>query len=260
MRITALACFKGGTGKTTTALNLATYLAAQKRKVLLMDLDSSAGASLALGGKSEDDLPPALQALRQPSNAASFVAPTTWGFDLLAGGRGLMALDEWVRTRTAGETALSEMFEAGDLPHDHVLIDCPGTMSKATTLALVAADDVIIPLDCKSDGALEDLVELWTEIATIKRRLNPNLTVSAILPCRSDRTKLARHIIDELASHEVFGRYLLPAEEGAPLHIRENVAVADAKFDRQPLTTFAPTSHGAADYQALTTAYLRQEA
>ncbi len=256
-RITAVASYKGGTGKTTTALNLATFLAKAGQQVLVVDLDASAGASLALGMVSRGAVPPVFAALQQLEGAISHVQPSTWGFDVLASGSGLAQLPDWARSRVGGEFALAELFEQPAFQrYDAVLFDCPATIGLTTRMALVAAHDVLVPIDCKSDGAAEDLVELWTEIVAVKKRLNPSLSVAGVLPCRADRTKLSNHIVSELQRHEVFGRHLFKDASGSTLKIRENVSIADAKFDREPLERYAPSSHGASDYRALAQSYL----
>lgn len=258
-RVTAVACFKGGTGKTTTALNLATFLADAGQRVLVVDLDSSAGASLAVGALSVDNEPPVLGALREPQQLDDTFLQTSWGFDLMASGPGLLALDEWIRSQPGGEYALAELLaEPGFAAYDVILLDCPGAMGHATTLALVAADDVMIPLDCKSDGSFSDLMQLWSYLGTVKKRMNANIAVSAIVPCRTDRTKLSQHLVRELLKHEVFGGFVLRDVQG-PIAIRENVSVADAKFEREPLSRYAPSSSGANDYGRLTAAYLEQQ-
>ncbi len=81
------------------------------------------------------------------------------------------------------------------------------------------------------------------------------MTAWCILPCRLDRTKLCHHIFSALLQHDVFGRYVLHDEAGS-VRIRDNTSIADAKFDRQPLSAYAPNSYGALDYQRLANSYL----
>lgn len=255
-RITAVASYKGGTGKTTTALNLATFLSNAGQRVLVVDLDASAGASLALGMVSRGAVPPVFAALQQLEGAISHVQPSTWGFDVLASGSGLAQLPDWARSRVGGEFALAELFEQPSFQrYDAVLLDCPATIGLTTRMALVAAHDVLVPIDCKSDGAVHDLVQLFEDVVAVKQRLNPPLAVWCVLPCRLDRTKLCHHIFSALLQHDIFGRYVLHDEAGA-VRIRDNASIADAKFDRQPLSAYAPNSYGALDYQRLTNAYL----
>lgn len=171
-------------------------------------------------------------------------------------GSGMAQLPDWVRSRVGGEYTLAELFGQPALQRsDAVLFDCPAITGLTTRMALVAAHDALVPIDCTSDGAVHDLVQRFEDVVAVKYRPNPPLAIWCVLPCRLDRTNLCHHIFSALLQHDVFGRYVLHDEAGA-VRIRDNASIADAKFDRQPLSAYAPNSYGALDYQRLANAYL----
>ena len=198
---------KGGVGKTTTVVNLATYLALLGDRVLVIDLDPQGNASTALGveHRSEtvsvydviiNDEPMAGVVQKSPEFEGLYCVPATIH---LAGAEielvSLVAREQ--RLRTALELFLAQSEEQ----FHYVFIDCPPSLGLLTINAFVAAQEVLIPIQCEY-YALEGLSQLLSNIQLIERHLNPRLSVSTILLTMYDsRTNLANQVVDDVRAH-----------------------------------------------------------
>lgn len=125
-----------------------------------------------------------------------------------------------------------------------VLLDCPPTLGLLSISALVAAGDVLVPVETQV-MALDGLAALLDTLAKVRATLNPGLGLATILPCRVDRTRLAREVLGALRDR--LGTDVLTTQ------IRQSVRLAEAPNHRQPILTYAPASTGAEDYRALAT-------
>ncbi len=206
-RIITISNQKGGVGKTTTTVNLASALAAKGLQVLVIDLDPQGNASTALGIDHHADIKSIYEVLIDdvPIEKVVQISPERPGLTCvpatihLAGAEielvSLVAREQ--RLRTAIETYLQTTMN----PPDYVLIDCPPSLGLLTVNAFVAAKEVLIPIQCEY-YALEGLSQLTRSIEMIRKHLNPELELSTILLTMYDsRTKLASQVADEVKTH-----------------------------------------------------------
>ena len=206
-RIITISNQKGGVGKTTTTVNLASALAAKGLQVLVIDLDPQGNASTALGIDHHADIKSIYEVLIDdvPIEKVVQISPERPGLTCvpatihLAGAEielvSLVAREQ--RLRTAIETYLQTTMN----PPDYVLIDCPPSLGLLTVNAFVAAKEVLIPIQCEY-YALEGLSQLTRSIEMIRKHLHPELELSTILLTMYDsRTKLASQVADEVKTH-----------------------------------------------------------
>ena len=206
-RIITISNQKGGVGKTTTTVNLASALASKGLQVLVIDLDPQGNASTALGIDHHADIKSIYEVLIDdvPIDKVVQVSPERPGLTCvpatihLAGAEielvSLVAREQ--RLRTAIDTYLQTSMN----PPDYVLIDCPPSLGLLTVNAFVAAKEVLIPIQCEY-YALEGLSQLTRSIEMIRKHLNPELELSTILLTMYDsRTKLASQVADEVKQH-----------------------------------------------------------
>jgi chromosome partitioning protein len=246
-RILALANQKGGVGKTTTAINLGAALAAQGRRVLLVDVDPQASLTDALGIDASA-LPQSIYnvllgevALRDILHIAGSltVAPAT--IDLAAAD--MQLISEVGRERLLTD-ALAPVVES----FDEILIDCPPSLGLLTVNALTAADAVLIPVECHY-MALRGLTQLVQSIEKIQKRANARLRILGVLPTMYDpRTVHEQEVLSELK--ELFPDRIFPP-------IRRSIRFAETALAGKPMLEYDPSHSGAQAYRALAEEVLR---
>jgi chromosome partitioning protein len=200
-RVVAIANQKGGVGKTTTAINLGTALAACKKGILLIDLDPQGNASTGLGVQPSDRNVSTYDVILGDAALADAVIGTQIpGFDLVPSVVDLSAAEVELVGRQRREFALKDMLGGLERDYDYVLIDCPPSLGLLTVNALVAAHSVLVPLQCEF-FALEGLSLLLRSIERVRRSLNPELEVQGILLTMFDqRNNLAQQVATDVRS------------------------------------------------------------
>ena len=242
-RIMTIANQKGGVGKTTTAVNLAASLSQHDNRVLVVDLDPQGNASTALDVDHHVGIESVYNALVEERPMSEIVtevdgmpglycAPAT--IDLAGAEIKLVPL-------VARESRLSRSLDQLDRTHfDYVLIDCPPSLGLLTVNALVAADEVLIPIQCEY-YALEGLEQLLRTVELVRAHLNATLRISTILLTMYDgRTRLATQVAEDVRSH--FGDVVLQTI------IPRSVRVSEAPSYGQSVITYDPASSGAVAY------------
>jgi chromosome partitioning protein len=242
-QILAVANQKGGVGKTTTAINLAACWAEAGRRVLLIDGDPQANATSGLGGQRGTfastvyDVVVLGQPIRQ-----SIVHTTTPGLDLVPSDIALAGSEIELIDLPRREMRLRYALE-GLTGYDYVLIDCPPSLGLVAVNAVVAASALIVPIQCEF-YALEGLSLLNQTVQMLRRQLNPDLRIAAIVMTLFDgRLALAHQVVDEV-------RQRFPNELLAPV-IPRNVRLSEAPSHGLPITSYDPTCRGAVAYREL---------
>lgn len=253
MRTIAIVNQKGGTGKSTTAVNLSAALAERGRRVLIIDLDPQYSATswyaVANPGSGLADL------LIEPDSVAlkDLIRETgTAGVNIVPATPKLGSAERAIAGDSGAETVLRE--KLSQLPggsFDYVLIDCPGNLGLLTGNALTAVREVLIPVESHVMG-VQGLAQLMQKVEQVRKRLNPGLTVTGILACRVDsRTRHSLEVVETL--RERF------SETTYRTVIRENVKLAECPSMGCPIMTYAPASHGSEDYRQLALEVIEQE-
>ena len=248
-RVMVVANQKGGVGKTTTTVNMAAALAQHGLRVLVVDLDPQGNASTALSVDHHRGTPStydaivdgqALTEIVQPSEEIEglFVVPAT--IDLAGAEIELVSLVARESRLRRALHAHPWVFGDGDDRFDYVLIDCPPSLGLLTLNALVAGDEMLIPIQAEY-YALEGLGQLLSTVDMVRAHLNPQLAISAILVTMYDaRTRLAAGVAEEVRAH--FGEQVIKT------YIPRSVRVSEAPSYSQTVMTYDPGSPGAMSF------------
>ena len=249
-RVVTIANQKGGVGKTTSTVNLAAGLAMYGAEVLVLDLDPQGNASTALGVPHHAETPSIYSALVEGGPLIDVVqeVPGLSGLSCAPATIHLAGAEIELVSLVARESRLARALRAyardravrNEPRLDYVLIDCPPSLGLLTVNAFVAAEEVLVPIQCEY-YALEGLQQLLSNVELIKEHLNPDLTVSTMLLTMYDaRTRLAAEVANDVRTH--FPKQVLKAV------IPRSVRVSEAPSFGQTVMTYDPSSTGALSY------------
>ena len=251
-KIIAIANQKGGVGKTTTCINLAASLAATNRKVLLIDLDPQGNATMGSGiDKNSMESTTSDLLLGDVTLANLVMKSENVEYDILPGNGDLTAAEVALMEMPNRERKLREALADARELYDYILIDCPPSLNMLTLNALVAANSVMIPMQCEY-YALEGLSALLETVESIRSTVNPELQIEGLLRTMYDpRNNLSNDVSGQLLLHfpkKVY-RTVIP----------RNVRLAEAPSHGIPVLNYDKSSRGALAYLALAGEILRND-
>lgn len=242
-KVIALANQKGGVGKTTSAINIAAYLAKMDRNVLLVDLDPQGNSTSGLG-YSKDQVETSLyEVITNPSHLQSAIIKTPYtNLSLIAANNNLAGAELTLARANGREFVLKKILE--NLTYDYILIDCPPSLGLLTLNGLVASDYLLIPTQVEF-YALEGLSQLLGTVKRVRAALNPNLKLLGVVATMYDsRMSLSSAVMGELEKH--FNNLLFDTT------VPRNIRLAEAPSHGKPIYAYDRFCKGAFAYKKLT--------
>lgn len=243
-KIISVANQKGGVGKTTTAVNLASCIAEQGKKVLIIDADPQGNATTGLGIEKEDLPGTVYDILVNEASPDEVITKTKYfDMDIIASDISLSGAEIELVGLSKREFKLKEALCQIRDKYDFIIIDCPPSLGLVTINAFTATDTVLIPIQCEY-YALEGVMQLTNTINLVKKALNPELDIEGVVMTMFDgRTNLSIQVVDEVK--KCFGKKVYRAV------IPRNVRLSEAPSFGEPINVFDRTATGAAAYTML---------
>ena len=253
-RIITVANQKGGVGKTTTAINLATALAAIGERVLIVDIDPQGNASTGLGIDRQDRVVSSYDVLTGALDIASAsMATAVPGLSIVPSTLDLLGIEMEIASAPDRVLKLrNALRRAGRdaVPFDYVLIDCPPSLNLLTLSSMAAADSVLVPLRCEF-FALEGLSQLLETVEQVRNSINPDLTIQGIVLTMYDRNNLANQVVDDVRAYM--------GEKVYETIIPRNVRISEAPSYGKPAILYDLKCSGSQAYLQLASEVIRRE-
>lgn len=252
MRKIAIINQKGGSGKTTTVVNVGYYLAELGKNVLLIDLDPQSHTTIHLGFEPPQIKKSLYDLLVNQTPFSDVLKQTLYkNLDLIPSKIDLASAEIELVNEVGREIILREILKKNKVKYDYIIMDCPPSLGLLTLNALTTAKEVFIPIQAEF-FALEGLTKLLQTIKIVKERVNPELEITGIIITMYDKRKnICRDVEKKVEEHfkdKVF-----------KTRIRENVRLAEAPSFGKPIEEFDRNSHGAEDYRKLVKEIIKQE-
>ncbi len=253
MKVIAITNQKGGVGKTTTAINLATTLVALKKKVLIIDLDGQGNASTGLGIPNKARTRTTYDVLMGESTFKDVIlsVKSVSGLDISPANGDLSSLDKQLLDQKDRFMRLKSGLSQLDQDYDYVLIDCPPSLNILTLNALAASNSVLIPLQCEY-FALEGLSQLMATVRELRNALNPALSIQGIVLTMYDkRNNLSSQVESDVRDNlgDMVYETVIP----------RNVRLSEAPSHAIPALLYDPKSAGSIAYQKMAIEFLKRE-
>ncbi len=248
-KIISIANQKGGAGKTTTCTNLAAYVAAMGKKVLVIDLDSQGNATSGLGIEKNKDLKTIYDLISGDTDIKDVIKQTiVENLDIIPSTVDLAGAEIEMVQMPQREKLVKGIVDSIKDSYDFIMIDCPPSLGLITVNALTASNSVLIPIPCEF-YPLEGLTQLMNTIKLIKYRLNPSIDIEGVVMTMKDkRSNLTAQVGDEIL--RFFGKKVFFT------YIPRNVRLAEAPSHGEPILIYEPTSKGAEAYMSLAEEFL----
>ena len=248
-KIIAIANQKGGVGKTTTAVNLCCALTMKGKRVLLLDCDPQGNSSSGMG-VDKHSTPSAYELITKTADILDCIRKTPYG-DVIPSNKELSGATVELVNKVRREYVLKDALQLVYNDYDYIFIDCPPSLELLTLNALVAADSVLIPMQCEY-YALEGIADLMTTIKLCNKRLNPSLKIQGIVLTMYDsRTNLTQQVAFELK--EYFGGKVYETV------IPRSVRLSEAPSHGKPGVAYDKIGKGSRAYMRLAEEFLKKE-
>lgn len=250
-RIIAFANQKGGVGKTTTCVNMSSFMAAMGKKVLIVDLDPQGNATSNLGLTKDKNLNSIYQVMSEEKNVFDAIYKTNIeNLSIIPANMDLSGVEVELVYMKNREFVIKNIFDKIKNSYDYITIDCPPSLSLITINAFTAADAVIIPIQCEF-FALEGLSQLMNTVRLVKKKLNPNIAIDGVvLTMRDSRSNLGKQVAGEI--EKFFSTAVFKTT------IPRNVRLAEAPSYGEPISTYDKNCVGAKAYKQLTEEYFER--